>query len=430
MKSFKTLLFLIFVVLNFSSIISFPDIKYKKKSRILEETTTKPKFGFIFLADEQSTYDKNFYDSAKEVCEELGVEAVFKFNISKGEESYNAAKELAENGCKGVFSNSFDHEDYIIQAAKEFPNVQFSQATGTKAHTVKLSNFHNTFASIYEGRYVTGIAAGMKLKEMVDNGKIKEDEALVGYIGSYSYNAEVISGFTAFYLGVKSVCDYAKMIVRYTFSWNDEEKEAEAAETLIDKDKCKIISQDVDSQGAPKVCEEKEIPNVFYNNENKDLTKSYLASSKINWNIYFKYFINSVLKGEKMDYDWVGHLSDDAVIVYKASSLAAPNTQSKMDEAINNLKNGKLQVFNTSKFTVKGKTINSWKVDIDNDDLIEAISDGYFHESEYRSAPYFNLIIDGITEEFDEIIGNLIGLAVIISLAVLALIFMVRKCFF
>ena len=435
MKPFKTLSILFIITLNFTSIISFPESKSKQKNRSLQD---KPKFGFIFLHDEQSTYDKNFYDSAKEICEKLGVEPVFKFNVPESEECYNTAKELAKNGCIGIFADSFGHEDYIIRAAKEFTNVQFAQATGTKAHTEKLLNFHNVFASIYEGRYVTGIAAGMKLAEMVSNGEIEKEEALVGYIGAYPY-AEVVSGYTAFYLGVKSVCNYAKMIVRYTYSWYDEEEEAIAARNLIDKDKCKMISQHADSQGAPKVCEEKKVPNIFYNIENKELTNSYLVSSKINWNIFFEYFITSVKNGNEMDYDWVGHLSDNAVTVYEASSLAAPNTQDKMNEAIDSLKNGKLKVFDISKFTVDGKKIESYKADVDTDENFEvdteAISDGYFHESEYRSAPYFDLRIDGITEIFDDedddtnnnLIETLIILGSFIPLTVL-LIALLRKC--
>ena len=251
-----------------------------------QTASSNVKVGFIFLHDENSTYDLNFINGATQACEAAGVEYMLKTNIPEGQECYEAACELADAGCDIVFADSFGHEDYIIKAAKEFTNVQFAHATGTKPHTEKLPNFHNAFASIYEGRYVTGIAAGMKLAEMVSNGEIEKEEALVGYIGAYPY-AEVVSGYTAFYLGVKSVCNYAKMIVRYTYSWYDEEEEAIAARNLIDKDKCKMISQHADSQGAPKVCEEKKVPNIFYNIENKELTNSYLVSSKINWDIFF-----------------------------------------------------------------------------------------------------------------------------------------------
>ena len=360
---------------------------------------TKDKFCLITLHDSNSSYDKNFIDAFNEIGTELGVDVEIKTDIPEGEECYNAAKEFAESGCKGIFADSFGHEEYILKAAKEYPKIQFAHATGTLAHTEKLDNFHNVFAKIYEARYVTGIAAGMKLNEMIKNNEIKESEAKIGYVGAFPY-AEVISGFTAFYLGAKSVCNSTTMKVRYTGSWYDEQLEKEAAEKLIDDDKCKIISQHADSQGAPNVCESKGVPNVYYNGENTQLTKSYLISQKINYKPFFKIFVEKTQKGTKMDYDYTGSLNDDSVIVYKASSIAASGTQAAVDKAIEDLKSNKTKVFDTSKFTVDGQKLTSYKADVDTD--YEAISDGYFHESELRSAPYFDIIIDGIDSVVEE----------------------------
>ena len=406
MQYFSIFLFLILMIIS-SSLNTSINTKNEKANnlRLLQEQKEKNKFCFILLHDESSTYDKNFYDSAKKACEDLGVEPIIKTDVPESEECYNIAKELGEKGCKGIFADSFGHEDYLIRAAKELPKVQFAHATGTKAHTEKLSNFHNAFSSIYEGRYVTGIAAGMKLNNMIEKGDIKKEEAKVGYIGAFPY-AEVVSGYTAFFLGVRSVCDFVNMTVRYTNSWYDEKGEAKIAEQLIDEDKCKLISQHADSQGAPRVCENKGIPNSFYNIENKELTKSYLISTRINWYIYFKYFINHTLNGEAMGYDWIGNLSDGSIEVFPASSIAAPNTQEAIDRAIKDLKEGKLKVFNISTFTVGGQKITSYKADVDSDANFtgdtEVISDGYFHESEYRSSPYFDLRIDGIKEIIDD----------------------------
>ena len=366
---------------------------------------TKDKFCLITLHDSNSSYDKNFIDAFNEIGTELGVDVEIKTDIPEGEECYNAAKEFAESGCKGIFADSFGHEEYILKAAKEYPKIQFAHATGTLAHTEKLDNFHNVFAKIYEARYVTGIAAGMKLNEMIKNNEIKESEAKIGYVGAFPY-AEVISGFTAFYLGAKSVCNSTTMKVRYTGSWYDEQLEKEAAEKLIDDDKCKIISQHADSQGAPNVCESKGVPNVYYNGENTQLTKSYLISQKINYKPFFKIFVENTQKGTKMDYDYTGSLNDDSVIVYKASSIAASGTQAAVDKAIEDLKSNKTKVFDTSKFTVGGQKLTSYKADVDTDENFEkdteAISDGYFHESELRSAPYFDIIIDGIDSVVEE----------------------------
>ena len=360
---------------------------------------TKDKFCLITLHDSNSSYDKNFIDAFNEIGTELGVDVEIKSGVPEGEECYNAAKEFAESGCKGIFADSFGHEEYILKAAKEYPKIQFAHATGTLAHTEKLDNFHNVFAKIYEARYVTGIAAGMKLNEMIKNNEIKESEAKIGYVGAFPY-AEVISGFTAFYLGAKSVCNSTTMKVRYTGSWYDEQLEKEAAEKLIDDDKCKIISQHADSQGAPNVCESKGVPNVYYNGENTQLTKSYLISQKINYKPFFKIFVEKTQKGTKMEYDYTGSLNDDSVIVYKASSIAASGTQAAVDKAIEDLKSNKTKVFDTSKFTVDGQKLTSYKADVDTD--YEAISDGYFHESELRSAPYFDIIIDGIDSTIEE----------------------------
>ena len=362
---------------------------------------SKEKFGFIFLHDQKSTYDKNFIDAAKDACKELGVQAVLKVNVPEGEECYNAAKELANKGCKGVFADSFGHEDFMLRAAKEFPEVQFAHATGTQAHTANQANFHNAFASIYEGRYVAGIAAGMKLNEMINNNTITAAEAKVGYVGAFPY-AEVVSGYTSFYLGVKSVCPSATMTVRYTNSWYDEKEESNTATTLIEKDKCKLISQHADSQGAPSVCEANKVPNVFYNGSNESLKNSYLTSSRINWRPFFKYFINSTLNNVKMDSDWTGTLENGAVEVFKASKIAAEGTQKAMDDAIAALKAGTIKVFDCSKFTVDGKTLTTYLADVDSDAAFtkdtEAISNGIFQESKHRSAPYFDIRIDGITE--------------------------------
>jgi len=354
---------------------------------------SKDKFGFIFLHDEKSTYDKNFIDAAKDVCKELGVQAVLKVNVDEGEECYSTAKELAKKGCKGIFADSFGHEAFMIQAAKEFKDVEFAHATGTSAHTEKLANFHNAFASIYEGRYTAGIAAGMKLNEMITNNTITADEAVMGYVGAFPY-AEVVSGYTSFYLGAKSVCPSVTMKVRYTNSWYDENAERTTAQTLIKDDKCVLISQHADSQGAPSVCETEKVPNVFYNGENKSLTNSYLTSSRINWRPYFRYFINSVLKGEKMDYDWTGTVSNGAVEVFAASEIAAEGTQKAMDAAIAEFKAGTLNVFDTKNFTVKGEKLTSYIANVNSNDDVD-------DKGEYAPKPDTEAITDGIFKESD-----------------------------
>lgn len=375
--------------------------------------STDVKVGFIFLHDENSTYDKNFMTAAQEACEKLGIEYLSKTNIEENDACYNAAAELVDEGCNIVFADSFGHEDYLIQAAKEFPEVQFLHATGTKAHTEGLDNFHNAFASIYEGRYLAGVTAGMKINEMIKAGDITEDEAKMGYVGAFTY-AEVISGYTSFYLGAKSVCPTVTMDVSFTGSWYDETAEKEAAQKLINNG-CVLISQHADSMGAPTACEQAGVPNVSYNGSTVSACpNTFIVSSSINWAPYFEYAIDCVQNGKAIDADWTGTLDTSSVVLTDINEkAAAADTQAKLDEVKAGLEDGSIKVFDTSAFTVTvtdDKNMNakvdedghltSYMADVDTDANYtadtEAVSDGYFHESEYRSAPYFDIQIDGI----------------------------------
>ena len=359
------------------------------------------KVGFIFLHDENSTYDLNFMNAAKEACETLGVESVFKTNIPEAQSCYEAAAELADAGCNIVFADSFGHEDYIIQAAKEFPEVQFCHSTGTKAHTEGLDNYHNAFASIYEGRYLAGVAAGLKLNEMIDNGDFAAEDAKIGYVGAFTY-AEVVSGYTSFFLGARSVCPTATMEVTFTGSWYDETAEKEAANKLI-ANGCKLISQHADSMGAPTACETAGVPNVSYNGSTiSACPNTFIVSSRIDWAPYYKFVINAVANGETIPADWTGTLATGSVVLTEVNeAAAAAGTADKIAEVKAALEAGTIHVFDTANFTVGGKTLTSYMADVDTDANYEAdtevILDGYFHESEMRSAPYFDLRIDGIT---------------------------------
>ena len=369
-------------------------------SAAAEADTSKVKVGFIFLHDENSTYDLNFLNAAKEACEKLGVEYLMKTNIDENEDCQEAAEQLADAGCDIVFADSFGHEDYMIEAAKEFPDVQFCHATGTKAHTEGLSNFHNAFASIYEGRYLAGVAAGLKLNEMIENGEFTAEEAKMGYVGAFTY-AEVVSGYTAFFLGARSVCPTVTMDVTFTGSWYDETAEKEAANKLIEGG-CKLISQHADSMGAPTACENAGVPDVSYNGSTLDACpNTFIVSSRINWEPYFEYIINCVASGEEIDVDWTGDIATNSVVLTDVNeAVAAAGTVEKIEEVKAALLDGTLRVFDTSTFTVDGETVTTYMADVDTDPAYEGdtevVIDGAFCESTFRSAPYFNLQIDGI----------------------------------
>lgn len=363
------------------------------------------KIGLICLHDESSTYDKNFIDSMYRALEELGLEKTqleLVTGIGEDETCYQKASELAQT-CDIVFADSFGHEDYMIQAAKENKDVWFCHSTGTKAHTKDLDNYFNAFASIYEGRYLAGIVAGMKLNEMIKNNQITAAEAVMGYVGAFPY-AEVVSGYTSFYLGAKSVCPSVTMKVRYTSSWYDYDKEKAAAEALVNTDNCVLISQHADSYGAPEACESLGVPNVAYNGSTASkCPETYLIASKIDWTPYYVEMIKAKMDGKTVTAkDYVGSLVTGSVKLDDLGKNVAEGTAEALEAAIAGLKNGTIHVFDTNNFTVNNQKVTSYQADVDDfgdfKPETEVISDGYFHESEYRSAPYFDLRIDGITE--------------------------------
>lgn len=365
------------------------------------------KFGLITLHGEESTYDKNFIDAARDAVKALGLkdeQLIIKSGVAESDACYDAAAELVEKGCNVIFGDSFGHEPFLLKAAKEFPTVRFCHATGTTAHTELQPNFYNAFASIYEGRYLAGIAAGLKLNEMIAAGKFTAEEAKMGYVGAYTY-AEVISGYTSFYLGAKSVCPTVTMEVKFTGSWYDPEKEGDAAKTLIENG-CKLISQHADSMGAPNACEKAGVPNVTYNISTKEsCAKTYLIGSKINWAPYFTYIINCAINGvTALGFDWTGDLATDSVEVLELNEgVAASGTKEALEKAKEELMNGTINVFDLNKenyITVNGQKLTNYKADVDTDEKFTpdtfVVVNGIFNESKYRSAPYFDVRIDGI----------------------------------
>ena len=364
------------------------------------------KLGVILLHDEDSTYDKNFINGVLEAVEALGLtedQLIIKRNIPESNECYEAALDLVDEGCTIIFADSFGHETFMLQAAKECPDVEFCHATGTMAHTEGLANFHNAFAAIYEGRYLAGIAAGMKLNEMKQNGQLKGEVPMMGYVGAFTY-AEVISGYTSFYLGAKSVCPDVLMKVQFTGSWYDEKEEKTAAEALINAG-CDLISQHADSMGAPTACENAGVPNVSYNGSTiESCPNTFIVSSRINWAPYFEYIVNQKAAGEAIATDWTGTIATGSVVLTDINTkAAAAGTVEAIEAAKTALENGEIKVFNTAadNFMLKGGAkIESYMADVNTDEAFtpdtEVVFDGYFHESEFRSAPYFDLQLDGI----------------------------------
>jgi len=392
MKKFAALLLVLVLCLSSLSAVA-------ERAPIAKEDI---KIGFIFLHDENSTYDLNFINAAKEACDKLGIAYIMKTNIPEGQECYDTAMDLVDEGCNLIFADSFGHESYMIQAAMECPEVEFCHATGTKAHTENLANYHNAFATIYEGRFLAGVAAGMKLNEMIASGKITAEQAKVGYVGAYPY-AEVKSGYTSFFLGVRSICPSATMEVTFTYSWYDEAMEKEGAQMLMEQKNCVLISQHADSMGAPTACEVAGVPNVSYNGSTvAACPNTFIVSSRINWAPYFEVVINALLNGEAIPADWTGTIATGSVELSAVNeAAAAEGTVAKLEEVKKGLQDGTIKVFDTATFTVGGQTLTTYLADVDDmGDFVgetEVVLNGEFAESHFRSAPYFDINIDGIT---------------------------------
>lgn len=379
MKKVLSLVLVLAMVLMFSAVASADAIP-----------ADQIKVGLILLHDENIGYDEIHLNGFMDMVKALGLteeQYSIKYNVPETEVCYDKAIELVDEGCDIIFADSFGHESYMLQAAAEHPEVQFCHATGYQAKGSGLTNMHNYFTAIYEARYVSGVVAGLKLNEMIDNGKITAEQAVMGYVGAYPY-AEVISGYTAFYLGARSVCPSVTMKVTYTNSWADMALEKEAADALIAQG-CVLISQHADTTGAPTACQAAGVPCVGYNVSMISVAPdSALTSAAVVWGPYYTYAVKCLIDGEEIATDWCKGYVDGAVEIKELNEkVVAAGTEETVNAVIEKLKNGELHVFDTSTFTVDGKTLEDETY----------VWDGYYHESELASAPSFTYIVDGIT---------------------------------
>ena len=364
------------------------------------------KVGLICIGDENDLgYTYNFIRGKEAATEALAAEGInvewmVKWNIGEDSKCEEANIELAEAGCQLIINNSFGHEQFMLKVAPDYPDVQFVGCTNQGSYNDGLDNTHNAFANIYEGRYLAGVVAGMKLQEMIDNGDITEDQAVIGYVGAFSF-AEVISGFTAYYLGAKSVCPKVTMKVQFVGSWSDATEEANAASALCDMG-CVLISQHSDNTTPATVAQTKGAFHTGYNNDMTEVApEASLIGTRIDWSVYFEEIIRAVANGEEFAQDWCKGYADGAVVLTPLNeAICAEGTAEKLKEVEDKLATGELQVFDTSTFTIDGKELtNAFALDTDGDftpDSEEAVFDGAFHESFFQSAPYFALSIDGI----------------------------------
>lgn len=364
------------------------------------------KVGLICIGDENDLgYTYNFIRGKEAATEALAakgitVDWVVKWNIAENSGCEDANIELADDGCQLIINNSFGFEEFMLKVAPDYPDIEFISCTNQASWGDNLENTHNAFANIYEGRYLAGVVAGMKLQQMIDEGEITADQAIIGYVGAFSF-AEVISGFTSYFLGARSVCPSVTMKVQFVGSWSDATEEGNAASALADMG-CVMISQHSDNTTPATTAQSKGVYHTGYNNDMISVApEASLIGTRIDWAPYFEYAIEAVANGESFDQDWCHGMDMGAVVMTDLNeAIAAPGTAEKLAEVEAKIASGELQVFDTSTFTIEGKPLESaFALDTDGDftpDSEEAVFDGAFHESYFQSAPYFALSIDGI----------------------------------
>ena len=362
--------------------------------------TKQIKVGFIFVGDEITPYTKNFMKARDHVIEVYGdqVTCVTKYNVSE-DQIEGPLKELVEEKCDYIIAASYGYGPKVKEVAAQHPEIQFCVPTGDNANTDPvISNYHNFLGTIYQGRYICGVIAGEKLKEMINSGVITPEQAKIGYVAAFPF-AEVISGYTSFYLGVRSVVPEATMLVKYTDTWSDYALEKQVATELIDQG-CVVISQHSDTVGPATACEnaEGEIPvyHVGYNQSMTDIapTRS-LVSCSVDYSYYFEQSVYALLHGKKIEdcidgkvygQDAMAGIEKGWVRILDINHAILPeNIDAVVDDTMMKMENGEIQVF-SGPFTGTNPYDETDRIDLTTP----------FIENETSSSPAFAYVLDDV----------------------------------
>ena len=379
------------------------------------------KVGAILVGDETEGYTlahMNGMEGAVEALKEDGYNVTLEYKKKVPEDTSveTNANNLIAGGCDIIITNSYGHQFNFGSVIEQNPDVTFVAMTGDLAAGSNLPNYFNAFTKVFESRYVSGVVAGMKLKSLLDSGELNakdypnsyEGENIkIGYVGAFNY-AEVVSGYTAFYLGLKSIVPNIVMTVKYTNSWFSEEREAAVGEFLMNQG-CVIIGQHADSTGAPAAVQKAHTAgtntmcySVGYNVDMLDVAPAVvLTSASNNWEVYYETLFRAVLEGKPVPQDWAEGYSEDAVYITDLGSACAEGTDAAVEETIAGIKDGSIKVFDCSTFTVGGKNLTSYTNAYGMNDAETITNENgvyFFDESTLRAAPYFDIRIDGINE--------------------------------
>jgi len=332
------------------------------------------KIGFVHISDPSDQgYTYNHDLGTQHMAETLGLsedQIVNKFNVPESAEAATAMRELAEDGCHIIFSTSFGFEDYAIEVAAEYPEIEFCHATGYQASSTDLPNIHNYFGAIYQARYLSGIAAGLKT-----------ETNLLGYVTAMPF-PECISGFNAFYLGAKSVNPDVEMLVMYTMSWNDPTKEAQVAQALIDRG-CDVLGQHCDSTAPATTAQANGVWHVGYNSDMIDAApEASLTSAVWDWSQYLIYAVEHRVAGTAIALDWSKGLAEGVCDISALNeAIIADGTVEAIEEARERILSGEWDVFTGPLLDNEGNVV---------------VEEGVTFV-EPASAPSFGHILEGIT---------------------------------
>ena len=360
--------------------------------------------GFIYDNDESTPYTYNF-SLAKDALEKEFGERVDILTCSNvlDEEMEEPLRDLAGKGCDIIFFNGYS--ELVMKLAPEYPNIEFCQASYMDMSGVTVpENYHTFKGEAYQGRYVSGIAAGMKIKQMIAEGTITADQAKVGFVAAFP-TSEVISGYTAFILGVRSIVPQAVMRVCYTQTWSSYAQEKSAAEHLIDEG-CVILSQHTDTIGPAIACEKasenkKEVYFVGFSQSMSEVAPAAsLVTSRICWETYILSAVEAMMLDKRIESIVSGRIHGTDVsagfergwveMIDLNEQVAAPGTQEAMNNAIEQFKRS------GGDFVFRGSYEG-----VDPDDPSNTINLTYgYQENAHTSYPLFKYILkDVVTVE-------------------------------
>ena len=357
------------------------------------------KVGFVYDGDQTEPYTYNFIVAQRALSSAYGdaVQIAVQSNVPD-DDGEQAIRALVDEGCDLVFATSWGYGEVTKQIAAEHPEVEFCQATCSNANDEPvLQNYHTFMGHIYEGRYVSGVVAGLKAQELVERGVLAAEEVKVGYVAAFE-QAENISAYTAFLMGVRSVMPQATMEVSYVGAWSNYPVEKECAQRLIE-DGCVAIAQSTNTIGPALACEEAaqdhEAYHVGYNQSMLDVAPTRaLVGTRINWSPYMLAAVEAVLQGKSIErvvsayvngQDSGAGFDKGWVQMLELNPLVAPEgAEEAMNKAIDAFERGDVDVFQGDYVGVSasdGSTLD--------------LAQGY-RENQSASAPSFDYVLEDV----------------------------------